>query len=48
MNKNSKVLNLKKTTLVVTSINKRNEAIKKFEKLCKKNNTDWVERNNFF
>lgn len=42
MNKNSKVLNLKKTTLVVTSINKRNEAIKKFEKLCKKNNTDFI------
>ena len=30
MNKNSKVLNLKKTTLVVTSINKPNQAIKKF------------------
>ena len=36
-------MNLKKQNkkiLVITSINKPNQAIKNFEKLCKKNNTD--------
>ena len=38
-------MNLKKQNkkiLVITSINKPNQAIKNFEKLCKKNNTDFI------
>ena len=31
-----------RNTLVITSINKPNEAIKKFQKLCKKNETDLI------
>ena len=31
-----------KKMLVITSINKPNQAIKNFEKLCKKNNTDFI------
>ena len=42
MSKNFKVHNSKKKALVITSVNKRNDAVKKFEKLCKKNKTDFI------